>query len=244
MQHTNTRRGCTQKSNNAVVYKKGHSWGILSGIYDVLSCNEENTSYNNNTDAGDPRLQSSGMTALCNNGLTTRGFTLIELLVVVLIIGILSAVALPQYNKATKRAQGREVYAAVDALDKALTNHYLENGHYSLQVSSANASYQPWFDPLKIEDLSLNIPELKHFRYTTLESVYSNPNYVHSQTSREANPANLYQVIMVNKEGCEVAVEWANGRTKNMYCFPAKKCAQYFDGTVQQIGTSSTFIFN
>ena len=63
------------------------------------------------------------------------GFTLIELLVVVLIIGILSAVALPQYNLTVAKARFTQAKVSAEAIRKAQEVFFLENGRYSVDLT-------------------------------------------------------------------------------------------------------------
>ncbi len=58
-----------------------------------------------------------------------KAFTLIELLVVVLIIGILAAVAVPQYQLAVEKTRAQEAVLNLRALEQAQRIYELETGN-------------------------------------------------------------------------------------------------------------------
>lgn len=90
---------------------------------------------------------SSGMTTLSIT--VSRAFTLIELLVVVLLIGILAAIALPQYQKTIVKSRLTSAMPIINSLKKAFELYYTENGQY----------------PEDMDQLLIQLPNSCHVEY-------------------------------------------------------------------------------
>ena len=142
-----------------------------------------------------------------------KGFTLIELLVVVLIIGILSAVALPQYTKAVTRAKAAEAWTSGDTFWKGQNVYFLENGKVSPDL----------------EKLSIEVPvDLKNWDV----SLYNNESGIGCSVLVLDGKGSLEGVKMVyNYHGTGKGINCYPGQNEASICRQLLPCSDPYIGS-------------
>jgi len=106
--------------------------------------------------------------------LDAKAFTLIELLVVVLIIGILAAVAVPQYQKAVEKSRATQAFTLLKTLGQAQEAYYMANGQYAFS-----------FDELSVDLPAGFVPGGAFYNFLTVDN-HTNGEWV-VQISKEQN---------------------------------------------------------
>lgn len=88
------------------------------------------------------RLKLALITRQKQNNLLQKGFTLVELMIVIVIVGVLSAVALPNFLSQTDKAKATEAKSGITAILKQAQAGYLEDGaDPETAIADMTASY-------------------------------------------------------------------------------------------------------
>lgn len=151
-----------------------------------------------------------------------KGFTLVELLVVVLIIGILAAIALPQYKKAVEKARMSEGITMVEKIAEAQQRYYLVNNTYTRDINDLDLDI-PGEDVI----YSANIAgkQGSHFVFAASNASGTQSNIAVASK----NPKTTKYTLFIRKNGKKHCVTYSQATE-----YEIELCSEWADGSVTQ----------
>ncbi|MGH8001410.1 MAG: type IV pilin-like G/H family protein [Brasilonema sp.] len=135
------------------------------------------------------------------------GFTLIELLVVIIIIGILSAIALPSFLSQANKAKQSEAKTYVASMNRAQQVYYLENGEFTDEIDKLGIGIKT-----NTENYEYKIEKKSDINFV---------NHARPQTATGTLKSYAGVVMILKQEGSEattqaILCESQNSDTKDM----------------------------
>lgn len=101
----------------------------------------------------------------CRRRRDRSGFTLIEILVVVMILGILAAIAMPQYFKVVERGRAAEAFSMYDSLRSAQSRYLSTTGNFCIGALAACTGFD------------MQLPVMKYFSAPVIVAGAGSPSW-------------------------------------------------------------------